>query len=477
MHLCFVFGERPANVPVVGTFATHADFGGATSGATIRCRMTQDSKRLEALDKAHVWHPFTWQTEWERRTPLIIEAAEGCELIDVEGRRYLDGIGSLWVSVHGHRHPHIDDALKAQLGRVAHTTLLGQASRPSIELAAKLAAITPEGLTRTFYSDSGSTAVEIALKMTFQWQQQQGHRSRSRFAALREAYHGDTIGSVSVGGIDLFHEVYRPLLFDALHLDCPTFREDEAALSARAVAAIRAEGDKLAGLVVEPLVQGAAGMRMHSPGFLRPILEAAREVGALVIIDEVATGFGRTGTLFATEQLDFAPDFLCIGKGLTNGYLPLAATVTTEAVYEGFKAERGHTFFHGHTFTGNQLACVAALASLELFDRERTLERVHSHTEQIRGRLTDLQARFPEVHQIRQTGLMTGIELRQPDGTPYNPNSRIGDQVCMEIRKHGAVLRPLGDVVVMMPPPAMSEGQLDRLFAALTNAMRIVLHS
>ena len=431
--------------------------------------------RLEALDKAHVWHPFTWQTEWEQRAPLIIAAAEGCELIDVDGNRYIDGIGSLWVSVHGHRHPHIDAALRAQLDRVAHTTLLGQASIPSIELAAKLAEITPEGLTRTFYSDSGSTAVEIALKMAFQWQQQQGHRKRTRFAALRQAYHGDTIGSVSVGGIDLFHEVYRPLLFDALHLECPGFYEDEAALAERAVAAIRAEGDALVGLVVEPLVQGAAGMRMHSPAFLRPVLEAAREVGALVIIDEVATGFGRTGTLFATEQLGFSPDFLCMGKGLTNGYLPLAATVTTEAVYDGFKAERGHTFFHGHTFTGNQLACVAALASIELFESERTLERVHSRVETIRRLLADLPTQFPEVHEIRQTGLMVGIELRQSDGTPYNPNSRIGDQVCMELRNHGVVLRPLGDVVVMMPPPAMTDAQLTRLFEALRESMRIVL--
>lgn len=435
-----------------------------------------DHERLAALDKAHVWHPFTWQPEWEQRDPLIVAAAEGCELIDTRGRRYLDGIGSLWVGLHGHRHPAVDRAVREQLDRVAHSTLLGQASPPSIELAARLAELSPAGLSRTFYSDSGSTAVEVALKMAFQAKQQLGQSRRTRFAALRHAYHGDTIGSVSVGGIDLFHAVYRPLLFDALHLDCPSFREDEEALADRAVAAIRAEGASLAALVVEPLVQGAAGMRMHSPAFLRPVLEAAREVGAYVILDEVATGFGRTGSLFAAEQLDFEPDFLCLGKALTNGYLPLAATLTTEAVYRAFGAERAHTFFHGHTYTGNALACAAALASLELIDEERTLERVAAIGAELRGLLAELERELPEVYQVRQTGLMVGVELRRPDGSPYNYNYRMGDRVCMAAREFGVVLRPLGDVIVLMPPPAMSLPQVRALVMGVKASIRAIFH-
>ncbi len=436
-----------------------------------------DHETLARLDKTHVWHPFTWQTEWERRDPLIVAAAEGCELIDARGERYIDAIGSLWVGVHGHRHPAVDAAVRAQLEKVAHSTLLGQASPPSILLAERLTAVAPAGLSRVFYSDNGSTAVEVALKMAYQWHQQRGDTARCRFAALRQAYHGDTIGSVSLGGIDLFHAVYRPLLFDALHLDCPTFREDEAALVEAAVAAIRAEGEALAAIVVEPLVQGAAGMRMHSPGFLRPILEAAREVGALVIVDEVATGFGRTGTLFAMEQVGVAPDLLCVGKGLTNGYLPLAATLTTEAVYEGFKAERSHTFFHGHTYTGNPLACAAALACLELFESEDTLARGRALAAQLSELLAPLPGAFPQVHQIRQTGLMTGVELRQPDGTLYNYDYRIGDRVCMQARRYGVVLRPLGDVVVLMPPPCMSSEQLHLVISALNQSLRDVLEA
>ena len=434
-----------------------------------------DRDALHGLDHRYLWHPFTQQETWERVEPLVIAAAEGCELIGLDGRRYLDAISSLWVSVHGHRHPAVDGAIRAQLDRVAHTTLLGLSHPLAIALAEQLAAVTPGNLTRTFYSDAGSTAVEIALKMAFQWHQQRGDTRRARFASLSNAYHGDTLGAVSVGGIDLFHAVYGPLLFDRITLKAPAFREDEQALAARAVAQLQAAGDELAAIVVEPLVQGAAGMLMHTAAFLDPVLQAARDLGALVIIDEVATGFGRTGTLFASEQLKTPPDLLCLGKGLTNGYLPLAATVATERVYEGFLGAADRTFFHGHTFTGNPLACGAALASLQLFDTEDTLAHVATLVPHLAAGLAALADRCPHVWQVRQHGLMTGVALRAPDGEPPAPSARTGHLVAMAARRHGVVLRPLGDTMVLMPPLCMTTAQLDTVLGALEASIGDVL--
>jgi adenosylmethionine-8-amino-7-oxononanoate aminotransferase len=426
-----------------------------------------DRDALSRLDHAHLWHPFTQQSSWAETEPLVIAAAEGCELIGLDGRRYLDAIASLWVGIHGHRHPRVDQAIRDQLDRVAHTTMLGLSHPTAIALAEQLAHLTPGELTRTFYSDSGSTAVEIALKMAFQWHQQRGDHKRTRFASLSNAYHGDTIGAVSVGGIPLFHRVYGPLLFDCTTLQAPLFREDEAALAAAAIALLEAAGDTLAAVIVEPLVQGAAGMRMHTPAFLDPVLQAARDLGALVIVDEVATGLGRTGTLFATEQLGVDPDLLCIGKGLSNGYLPLAATVATEAVYEGFLGAGDQTFFHGHTFTGNPLACAAALACLATFKQDDTLAHVAELVPHLTAGLDALAARQPHVWQVRQHGLMTGVELRAPDAIAFASDRRVGDQVAMAARTHGVVLRPLGDTMVLMPPLCMTVDQLDQVLAAL----------
>ena len=324
------------------------------------------------LDQEHLWHPFTQQQGWSEEEPLMIECGEGSYLFDTDGRRYLDGTSSLWCNVHGHRQPEIDDAVRAQLDRIAHTTMLGLSHPGAAELAARLVDLAPAGLSRVFYSDSGSTAAEIALKMAFQYQQQRGgeHSRRTSFVRLREAYHGDTIGSVSVGGIDLFHSTYRPLLFDT-HAAEP----GDAADMERVLAA---HGAEIAAVIMEPLVQGAAGMLLQPPGYLRAVRELCDRFGVLLICDEVATGFGRTGTMFACEQEDVAPDLLCLAKGLTGGYLPLAATLATEAVYEGFLGapEQQRTFFHGHTYTGNPLACAAALANLDVFESERTIERL-----------------------------------------------------------------------------------------------------
>ncbi len=324
------------------------------------------------LDQDHLWHPFTQQQGWSEEAPLVIERAEGSHLIDRDGRRYIDGHSSLWCNVHGHRHPAIDQALRDQIDRVAHSTMLGLSHPGAAELAARLVEIAPAGLSRVFYSDSGSTAAEIALKMAFQYQQQRGgeHARRTSFVRLREAYHGDTIGSVSVGGIDLFHATYRPLLFET-HAAEP----GDAADMERILAEL---GDEVAAVIVEPLVQGAGGIIVHPPGYLRAVRELCDRFGVLLICDEVAIGFGRTGTMFACEQEDVAPDFLCLAKGITGGYMPLAATLTTEAIYEGFlgAAEEFRTFFHGHTYTGNPLACAAALANLDVFESERTIERL-----------------------------------------------------------------------------------------------------
>jgi adenosylmethionine-8-amino-7-oxononanoate aminotransferase len=414
---------------------------------------------LVAADRAHLWHPFTQQQGWIEEEPLIVDRAEGTDLIDVEGRRYIDGVSSLWCNVHGHGHPRIDAALRDQLGRVAHSTMLGLSHRPGIELAQRLVELAPPGLTRVFYSDSGSTATEIALKMAFQYWRQRGEERRAKFVSLRMAYHGDTIGSVSVGGIDLFHSLYRPLLFESLHAEPGDAADMERLLSEH-------EGE-VAAVIMEPLVQGAAGMLVHPEGYLRAVRELCDRHGVLLILDEVATGFGRTGRMFACEHEDVAPDLLCLAKGITGGYLPLAATLASERIYEGFlgRVEEFRTFFHGHTYTGNPLACAAALATLDVFDEERTLERLARKIELLEQLLEPIAA-HPQVRAVRRRGFMTGIELAE-----HPVPARIGHQVTLEARRRGAVIRPLGDVVVLMPPLAISEGDLTRLVAITAEAI------
>jgi adenosylmethionine-8-amino-7-oxononanoate aminotransferase len=416
---------------------------------------------LAADDRRFLWHPFTQQQGWDDEDAPIIEWAERCELIDVHGRRYIDGVSSLWCNVHGHRHPAIDIAVRDQMDRVSHSTMLGLTHRPAIELARRLVEIAPPGLQRVFYSDSGSTATEIALKMAFQFWQQQGGDDvrRTRFVSLRNAYHGDTIGSVSVGGIDLFHGAYGPLLFGALHAE-PGDIEDMARLMA-------AHPGEVAAVIVEPLVQGAAGILVHPEGYLRDVRALCDEYGALLICDEVATGFGRTGRMFACEHEDVSPDLMCVAKGITGGYLPLAATLTTERVYEGFlgRHEEFRTFFHGHTYTGNPLACAAALATLRLFDQERTLERLAEKIDLL-GELLAPVAAMPGVAEVRRRGFMCGIELA---GFPVS--ARAGHQVTLAARRRGAIVRPLGDVVVLMPPLAITKQELRRLLAIVTDSI------
>jgi len=417
------------------------------------------------LDREHVWHPFTQQQGWSEEEPLVIERGEGSYLYDTEGRRYLDGTAALWCNVHGHRHPTIDRAVHEQLDRVAHTTMLGLSHPGATELAARLVEIAPEGLSRVFYSDSGSTAAEIALKIAFQYQQQRGETGRTRFVRLREAYHGDTIGSVSVGGIDLFHSTYRPLLFET-HVAEPGDAADLERV-------LTAHGDEVAAVVVEPLVQGAAGILVQPEGYLRAARELCDRFGVLLVCDEVATGFGRTGTMFASEQEGVAPDLMCLAKGITGGYLPLAATLATEEIYEGFLGsyEEFKTFFHGHTYTGNPLACAAALANLDVFEQERTLERLQPKIALLEGLLVEVAA-IPEVAEVRQKGFMVGVDLG-----PHDAALRMGHRVTVEARERGAFIRPLGNTIVLMPPLSISEDGLRELVAIASESIRAAVAS
>jgi len=440
------------------------------------------TRRLAALDQAHVWHPFTAMQGWLEDDPLIIERAEGCELIDTDGRRYLDGVSSLWVNVHGHSHPAIDAAIVDQLGRLAHSTFLGLTHPPAIELAARLVALAPGRLERVFFSENGAAAVEVALKMAYSYWRNRGE-DRPTFVRLQNAYHGDTIGAVSIGGIDRFHETYRPLLFATASIPSPYCYRCPLGLSypscglacAEALdTVLRREGASVAAVVVEPLVQGAAGIITAPDGHLRRIADIARRHGVLLVVDEVATGFGRTGRLFACEHEGVEPDLMCVAKGLTAGYLPLSATLATAAVFDAFLArpEEHRTLYHGHSYSGNPLCCAAALANLDVFESERVLDSLPSKVEALAAALKPL-ADHPHVGDVRQRGLMVGIELVADRATkaPFPERLQVGADVAKATRPRGAVVRPLGDVVVLMPPLAMTEDQLERLVAATAAAI------
>ena len=407
---------------------------------------------LQDLDRSVLWHPFTQQQAWAGEDFPVIDHADDTTLYDTAGNAYIDGVSSLWCTVHGHRHPAIDLAIKDQLDHVAHSTMLGLTHAPAIRLAQRLVDLAPDGLRRVFYSDSGSTACEVALKMAYQWWHQQGEWWRSGFVCLRDSYHGDTIGSVSVGGIELFHSLYRPLLFDTWHAE-PGDPDSMRAL-------LEEHADRCSAVIVEPLVQGAAGIYPQPEGYLREVRALCDEFGVLLICDEVATGFGRTGTMFACEHEGVAPDFMCVAKGLTGGYLPLAATLTTERVYEGFLGafEQFRTFFHGHTYTGNPLACAAALATLAVFEQEHTLERLQPKITLLGDLLAEHVEPLGAVAEVRRRGFMVGIQLAE-----FPLDARMGHRVTLEARARGAIVRPLGDTVVLMPPLSIQPGELRRL--------------
>jgi adenosylmethionine-8-amino-7-oxononanoate aminotransferase len=441
---------------------------------------------LVKRDQRTLWHPFTQMSEWMDGRPIVIERGEGNYLIDTEGNRYFDGVSSLWVNLYGHDHPRIRAAIHEQLDRLAHSTLLGLASRPSIELAERLIELAPPGLERVFFSDNGSTAVEVALKMAFQFWQQKGDpaaRERTRFVALKDAYHGDTLGALSAGGIETFHEIFRPLVFDMLRAEnaycyrCPyELHHPECNIHCLESldGILEQHGHEVAAVIVEPLVQAAAGMRLLPHGWLRHVRELCDRHGTLLIVDEVATGFGRTGRMFACEHEGVSPDLMAIAKGITAGFLPLAATLTTEEIFNGFlgPVRDNRQFFHGHSYTGNALGCAAALASLEVFEAERVLDHVREVSVHLAHRLEALRP-LPTVGDIRQLGLMVGIELVRNRETkePFPPGEGVGAQVCMAIRKYGVILRPLGDTVVLMPPLSAHREEIDHLIDVLAKCI------
>jgi adenosylmethionine-8-amino-7-oxononanoate aminotransferase len=448
--------------------------------------MGSRSHLLRRDDRRYLWHPFTQMQDWLREEHPIIERGEGSSLFDVDGRRYLDGVSSLWVTVHGHRKPAIDRAILDQLKKIAHTTFLGLSHPPGIELARTLVRIAPAGLTKVFYSDNGSTAVEVALKMAFQYWQQRGgqYRRKTRFIAMDESYHGDTLGAVSVGGIDLFHRVYRPLLFPTWKIPspyrAPWARPRRVDPVERLESIFKTRHDQVAALVMEPLIQAAAGMLPAPPGFLKTVRSLCTRYEVLLILDEVATGFGRTGTMFACEQEGVVPDVLCLAKGLSGGYLPLAATLTTQEIFNGFCAPYAEqrTFFHGHTYTANPLACAAALANLRCFERERTVERLQPKIALLARELESLRS-LPHVGEVRQVGFMVGIELmRDPArGEPYPYAEKMGIRTILEARRRGLIIRPLGNVIVLMPPLLISQRDLSRMVRIVRDSIIAVTGS
>ena len=438
--------------------------------------MASDHDNLKQLDHSYLWHPFTQMQDWMSDDPVIISRGDGHYLIDDQGRKYFDGVSSLWCNVHGHRKKELDDALKQQIDRLAHSTFLGLSHVPGIELAQKLVEIAPKGLQRVFYSDSGATAVEIAVKMAVQYWQLKGAAARVRIATLAESYHGDPVGSMSLGYSETFHRFHKSLLFPVIRLTPPhVFRyyqgrnEDDAL-----AAAIKDAGEKLsehgptlAAVVMEPLMQGAAGMWAQPVAYLQAMRDLCRSHGILLILDEVATGFGRTGKMFACDHAGVTPDILCVAKGITGGYLPLAATLTTEEVFAAFLGNYKDfkTFFHGHTYTGNPLGCAVALANLELFAKDAIVERLQPRVSMLRQRLRDEFLSLDHVSDIRQWGYMIGIELAQDKAgrKSYPAEMRIGHQVILAARQRGVMIRPLGDVIVMMPPLSTTDGELTTL--------------
>jgi adenosylmethionine-8-amino-7-oxononanoate aminotransferase len=443
--------------------------------------MNKKTQKLIELDKRYLWHPFTQMGGWLESEPVVIERGEGFDLVDTEGRRYIDGVSSLWCNVHGHCVKEIDEAIRTQLDLIAHSTLLGLGQSRSIELAERLIKIAPAGLAKVFYSDSGATAVEIAIKMAYQYWHNLGQKERRKFISLHQAYHGDTVGAVSVGGMELFHGIYKPLLFETLYVPSPhPYRFDGtwgqcAQYSLENIESLlKTHAGQITAIIMEPLVQGAAGMIVYPAGFLKSVEKLARQYDVLLIVDEVATGFGRTGKMFACEHEDVHPDLMCLAKGISGGYLPLAATLTTQKIFDAFlgRAEELKTFYHGHTYTGNALACAAGLASLDLFDKKRVLSKLSDKTDLMFIALEEIRT-LPFVGDVRQCGMMAGIELVKDKATKqsFEYKDAIGAKVCAAMRPKGLMLRPLGDVIVLMPAPAMDKATLTKLLAIVSDTI------
>jgi adenosylmethionine-8-amino-7-oxononanoate aminotransferase len=430
---------------------------------------------LVARDLAAVWHPFTQHALWPADDPLVIDRAAGVHLYDADGKRYLDGVSSLWVTVHGHGTPEINAAIGAQLERLDHSTFLGLTHEPGIALAEELLRVAPEELSKVFFAGDGSSAAEAAIKMAYQAAAQRGEQ-RPLYVHCAEGYHGDTLGAVSLGGVELFHATYRPLLIETRMVSSPGVLEPGQTRAERAAAVLdemRAlvahEGSRVCAVVVEPLVQAAGGMLTHDPAFLRGVRELCDSSGAAMVVDEVATGIGATGRWFAVEHAGVSPDLMVVGKRVTGGVLPLSAVLARDWVYDAFlgDAPSNRTFFHGHTYTANPVCCAASLANLALMHERGTVARAAQIGERLGAALRPLEG-YDGVAEIRRMGTMTGIEVR-PVG------ARTGFQVCRAARRRGVIIRPLGDVVVLMPPLGMTDAEVDELASVVDESVREVV--
>jgi adenosylmethionine-8-amino-7-oxononanoate aminotransferase len=462
----------------------------------------ENKKRLEELDKKYIWHPFTQMKDWEAGTPTIIEEGSGCRIKDIDGNWYLDGVSSIWVNIHGHRRKEIDDAVREQIGKISHSTLLGLSNVPAIKLAERIIGIMGRSFncrgnplwlpssgraqqvgvktevpspTKVFYSDNGSTAVEVALKMAFQYWIHKGVEGKSSFLSLTNAYHGDTLGAVSVGGVDIFHKVFGPLLFKTFKSPSPycyrcEFRRDPQDCGSACVNEmediLKKHHHEIAGLIIEPLVQAAGGMIVFPEGYLKAVRDLCSRYGVLMIADEIATGFGRTGRMFACEHESVVPDIICLSKGITGGYLPLAVTLATEEIYNAFLGDFKElkTFFHGHSYTGNPLACAAALACLDIFEKEDTLKRIQPMISLFEERLAEISG-LDHVGEARNKGLMAGIELVKDKNTgePCDWEEKMGWRVANYAKEKGLFIRPIGNVIIIMPPLCISKEELKQM--------------
>ena len=479
-----------------------------------------ENRRLEDLDREFIWHPFTQMKEWLEEKPIIISEGRDCFIKDIYGQWYLDGVSSLWVNIFGHRKKEIDDAIKEQLDKISHSTLLGLSNVPAIKLAEKLVEIIQKslpssssynkvedaelnfgnppnpplekggkggfdkkGLCKVFYSDNGSTAVEVSLKMAFQYWKHKGINEKNVFVSLKNAYHGDTIGAVSVGGVDIFHEAFGPLLFKTYKAPSPycyrcdlgkEYPDCKTVCLDKLEEIFREHSEEIAGFIIEPLIQAAGGMITSPPGYLAGARELCSKYGILMIADEVATGFGRTGKMFACEYENVIPDIMCLSKGITGGYMPLAATIATDEIYNAFLGEFKdlQTFFHGHSYTGNPLACAAALACLDIFEKEKVLEGLKIKIEILKEWLNE-NLNLRNVGDVRNAGLMAGVELVRDKNTkePYDREEKTGWRVSYQARNKGVFIRPLGNVIVIMPPLSISEQNLRQLLTVIKDSI------